>query len=135
MKKSELKNIIKECVKEVLFEEGLLSNIVSEVATGIAMAQQQILSESPSKDIQNMPLKKEQKNREEQSRKRLLETKRKMIEAMGSKSMKGAFEGTNPLPSESPATGSPLSNRDSRDPGVDISALFSLSGQKWRHLK
>ena len=32
MKKSELKNIIKECVREVIFEEGMLSGIVSEVA-------------------------------------------------------------------------------------------------------
>ena len=36
MKKSELKNIIKECVKEILFEEGALSNLVAEVAFGIA---------------------------------------------------------------------------------------------------
>ena len=35
MKKSELKNIIKECVKEVIFEEGVLSGIISEVAHGL----------------------------------------------------------------------------------------------------
>jgi len=35
MKKSELKNIIKECVKEVIFEEGVLSGIITEVATGL----------------------------------------------------------------------------------------------------
>ena len=35
MKKSELKNIIKECVKEVIFEEGVLSNIITEVAQGL----------------------------------------------------------------------------------------------------
>ena len=39
MKKSELKDIIKECVKEVLFEEGVLSNLVAEVAFGITRAQ------------------------------------------------------------------------------------------------
>ena len=30
MKKSELKNIIKECVKEVIFEEGVLSGLITE---------------------------------------------------------------------------------------------------------
>ena len=46
MKKSELKSIIKECVKEVLFEEGVLSNLVAEVAVGITKAQGQLLAES-----------------------------------------------------------------------------------------
>ena len=35
MKKSELKNIIKECVKEVIFEEGVLSGLITEVAKGL----------------------------------------------------------------------------------------------------
>ena len=35
MKKSELKSIIKECVKEVIFEEGVLSGIITEVAQGL----------------------------------------------------------------------------------------------------
>ena len=36
MKRSELKAIIKECVRETLLEEGLLSNIVSEVVRGFS---------------------------------------------------------------------------------------------------
>ena len=39
MKRSELKAIIKECVKETLFEEGVLSEIIAEVAYGITKAQ------------------------------------------------------------------------------------------------
>ena len=39
MKKAELKKVIKplvkECIHEVLLEEGLLSNVVSEVAKGL----------------------------------------------------------------------------------------------------
>ena len=30
MKRSELKSIVKECVKEILFEEGVLSSLVAE---------------------------------------------------------------------------------------------------------
>ena len=36
MKKRELKNIIKECVREVMFEDGMLSGIISEVVQGVA---------------------------------------------------------------------------------------------------
>ena len=42
MKRSELKIIIKDCVKEILFEEGVLSSIVAEVALGVAQAQAQL---------------------------------------------------------------------------------------------
>ena len=45
MKKSELKSIIKECVKEVLFEEGVLSDLIAEVAFGITKAQE-VITES-----------------------------------------------------------------------------------------
>jgi hypothetical protein len=78
MKKSELKNIIKECVKEVLFEEGVLSNLVAEVAAGITKAQSQFLTES--KPAANSQLLKEKRQAsEKEKRKRLLETKKKML--------------------------------------------------------
>jgi len=71
--------------------------------------------------------------------KKLLETKRKMLDAMGNSKMANVFEGTEPLkqggsPSASPAHG-PMANRDPNDAGVDISGLFSLAGQKWNALK
>ena len=138
MKKSELKKIIKECVKEVLFEEGILSSLVAEVAFGISKAQNQILEQNnpqPRKvtqiDIEAVEEAKEEK------RKKLLETKRKMIDAMGKANFNSVFEGTEPLPQTSataPAH-SPLSGKDPNDAGVDISALFSLAGNKWNQLK
>ena len=39
MKKSELKNLIKECVREVIFEEGALRTIVTEVTQGLSTKQ------------------------------------------------------------------------------------------------
>ena len=43
MKKDELKNIlrplIKECIKEIIFEEGTLSAIISEVVRGTSQTQ------------------------------------------------------------------------------------------------
>jgi hypothetical protein len=129
MKKSELKSIIKECIKEIIFEEGILSNLVSEVACGIADAQNKtLLSEHNRTATKNAA-------NSERERKDLLETKRKMINAIGSEKMKDVFSGTDPLPNNAPSQGSPMSGRDPKDAGVDISKLFKSSGEKWRHLK
>ena len=38
MKKSQLKELIKECVREVIYEEGALTKIVAEVAQGFAQS-------------------------------------------------------------------------------------------------
>ena len=140
MKKSELKSIIKECVKEVLFEEGILSNLVAEVAFGIAKAQAPIVEAKQQAPQVNTAMMQEAREQEEEARrKKLLETKRKMLDAMGSSKMANVFEGTEPLkqggsPGASPAHG-PMANRDPNDAGVDISGLFSLAGQKWNALK
>lgn len=145
MKKSELKLLIKECVKEVLFDEGVLSNLVAEVAMGITKAQS-LMTESHSPAVSQLQEKSTEDTRrnlkeeeQEKKRKRLLETKRKMLDAMGNTKMANVFEGTQPLkssgaPNASP-NHSPLSGHDPSDSGVDITGLFGLAGQKWNQLK
>ena len=138
MKKSELKNIIKECVKEVLFEEGVLSNLVAEVAFGIARAQGTLVEQNTPKQ-DPVHLQEAREEQEEARRKKILETKRKMLDAMGNSKMANVFEGTEPLrqggtPSAQSAQG-PMAGRDPNDAGIDISGLFSLAGQKWNALK
>jgi hypothetical protein len=53
MNKTELKALIKECVKEVIFEDGALRSIVTEVAQGLGGARQVVteakVAASPSK--------------------------------------------------------------------------------------
>ena len=138
MKKSELKNIIKECVKEILFEEGVLSNLVAEVAMGITKAQSTLLENQPP--VQDTKALQEAKQEQDEARRRsILETKRKMLDAMGNSKMANVFQGTEPL-REGGAPGkkspqSPLSGKDPNDAGVDISGLFSIAGQKWNALK
>ena len=114
MKKSELKNIIKECVKEVIFEEGVLSGIITEVATGLGATR---LQESPVQ----APV---------TSRPALSETKKEVLRAVGNQgyedlkkrfSNPGLFEGTKPIP-EGKSNG-PLSGLSPGDPGLDISAI------------
>ena len=50
MNKTELKKmlrpLIKECIKEVIFEEGTLSTIISEVMIGTAQHQQPLMQEN-----------------------------------------------------------------------------------------
>ena len=81
MKKSELKSIIKECVKEVLFEEGVLSNLVAEVAFGIAKAQAPIVETKQPPQMGTVMMQEAREQEEEARRKKLLETKRKMLDA------------------------------------------------------
>jgi hypothetical protein len=138
MKRSELKNIIKECVKEVLFEEGVLSNLVAEVAFGITKAQN-TLTEQKQPRQNTRALEKERQEQEDARRKKLLETKRKMLDVIGNDKMSNVFEGTQPL-QQSSATGNtsvqgPMAGIDPKDAGVDISGLFSLAGKKWNALK
>jgi len=138
MKKSELKAIIKECVKEILFDEGVLSNLVAEVAMGITKAQS-LMVETSQPSTPQLRTQDDIAEIQENKRKRLLETKRKMLDAMGNTKMANVFEGTEPLkstgsPSSTTAPG-PMAGRAAGDAGVDISGLFSVAGQKWKALK
>ena len=47
MKKSELKNIIKECIREVIFEDEMLTKIVAEVAQGMSIGQTVVQESAP----------------------------------------------------------------------------------------
>ena len=131
MKKNELKNIlkplIKECIKEVVFEEGILSNIVAEVAQGLG-GQKIVETKQPATPQRDY----EQENRVAQQK--LQETRKRMLEAIGSDAYNGVdvFAGTTPAraPSES-KQGDPLGGIDPGDPGVDISGLFGGSSRNW----
>jgi hypothetical protein len=138
MKKSELKSIIKECVKEILFDEGVLSNLVAEVAMGITKAQT-LMVETKQAPAPQLRTQNDIDEEKETRRKKLLETKRKMLDAIGNTKMSNVFEGTEPLKSAgsptAPAAQGPMAGRDPSDAGIDISGLFSVAGQKWNALK
>ena len=132
MKKSELRQVlkplIKECIKEVIFEEGVLSNIVSEVAQGLGG---QTIIETKQQPAES------QRNYEEENRiaqQKLQETRKRMLDAIGSESYNGVdlFAGTTPTsaPTES-KQGDPLSGVDPRDAGVDINKIFGGKSKNW----
>ena len=119
MKVSELKRIIqpmiKECIREVLLEEGMLSRIVKETAEGLQGVQ--VLKEQKKSEVL------EKKMLEERHEKNM-EARRKLLDSIGSQKFGGVdvFENTTPMPAESSGK-SPLSGQDPNDAGVDISVL------------
>ena len=94
MKKSDLKRVIKplvkECIHEVLLEEGLLSNVVSEVAKGL---RQNVIVESKARPRQERAPS-QQKNIE--STQKINEYRQSLMDSIGNEAYNGVdlFEGT-----------------------------------------
>ena len=140
MKRSELKNIIKplvkECITESLLEEGLLSNVISEVMKGMSPV---IMESAPVADptagVQKAAMREAQEAKLKQAKK----NRKKLLDAVGSDAFGGVdlFEGTTPAPAQqSPESqaASPLGGVAPGDPGVDISGILGLGGHKWKSL-
>ena len=130
MKKQEFKNLIKESVKEVLLEGGILSTIIAEVVKGLGTP---VVSEQKTtqKAVDNN-LMEEQRGAQKQ---KLLETKKKMLDVIGQSSYGSVdvFEGTQPLRGGSSSERSSLSDVDPSDPGVDISGI-TRNAAVWKQL-
>ena len=133
MKKTELKQLIKplvkECIHEVLLEEGLLSNVVSEVAKGL---QSNVVLETQTK--QPPPQDLTQKNLE--AKKKLTEHRKKMLDAIGKDAYNGVdlFEGTNPEGMNTPKQGA-VDLGSPGDAGVDISSIMGNASKIWQNMK
>ena len=132
MKRADLKKLIKplvkECINEVLLEEGLLSSVISEVAKGLQgniITEQQTPSPKPNPRRNNNAA--------------LLKQKEQLLDSIGKDSFNGVniFEGTTPAapePSGPAGLSGPLSDQEPSDPGVDISGIVSLGGDSWKAL-
>jgi len=139
MKKQELQKIlkplIKECIKEVIFEEGVLSSLIKEVAVGIG-PQQTIVEtkvETPAPDFSR------QRAELQAEAKQLMTEKRRKLEKSLGGGFEGIFEGVDPISSggsvSDKSSSGPLSNYAPNDPGVDISAIMALGGGKnWKNM-
>ena len=132
MKKSDLKKVLKplirECVKEVILDEGVLAGVISEVAVGLSATR------SPAAPVVERPdpvRERMQQNAfsSKQSTK-LNEQKQQLMEAVGRQAYNGVdlFEGTTPAPAQG-SMAQPLG--DPGDAGVDISSLFGSVGKNW----
>ena len=129
MKKSDLKKVIKpivkECIHEVLLEEGLLSNVVAEVAKGL-QSTTIVEARPPRPEVQQM----------KQSSRQMKEHKENLMKSIGQDAYNGVnlFEGTQALNQAKPVQGqADLGNP--QDAGVDISSLVGKSSAIWQALK
>jgi hypothetical protein len=135
MKKSDLKELIKplvkECIHEVLLEEGLLSNVVAEVAKGMQTA---VIVESAPAKTEARPV----RQNKTETRKKMQEHRKKLMEAIDNDAYNGVnlFEGTEPMAPQGAQTsqgGADLGNPG--DAGVDISSLMGGASKIWDAMK
>ena len=141
MKKKDLKELmkpmVKECIHELLIEEGLLSNVVAEVAKGmqgglvVEGVQRPQTPQEPEAEIRA------RKTRE--TNKQLAAQRKKMMEAIGQDAYNGVnlFEGTAPM-SQYEASSPGGGNVDlgaPADSGVDISSLVGGASAVWKAKK
>tara|TARA_R100000008_G_scaffold79209_2_gene60754 strand:- start:454 stop:870 length:417 start_codon:yes stop_codon:yes gene_type:complete len=138
MKKTELKQLIKplvkECIHEVLIEEGLLSNVVAEVAKGM---QENLVVERAEKKKENLYTEDLQMKRKSAETKEKLDIHRKkMMESMGKGAYNGVnlFEGTDPMSYRESQSGQ-ADLGDPTDSGVDISSLVGDASKIWQAIK
>lgn len=141
MNKNELKKIlkplIKECIKEVIFEDGTLSTIISEVVKGTSG---QIVEHKQENTYRTLETNEEATRRLQEKKMQAQNRRKALLDAIGRDSYNGVdlFEGTTPVSpprnsSTAPQGSKPLDGVDPRDPGVDISA-FGMSSGIWKKL-
>jgi|2_EtaG_2_1085320.scaffolds.fasta_scaffold27163_3 hypothetical protein len=131
--RKDLKNLVKECVREVMFEEGMISDLVSEIAAGFAKAnllevRQPSSAALTEKVIKAKPSPKVERQAYTENKKNLTEVLKKNFGGVD------LFEGTTPAPAgTSKSNGqSVLAGVASNDSGVDISAIPGMNN--WKHL-
>jgi len=142
MKKADLKQLIrplvKECIHEVLIEEGMLSNIVSEVAQGMRTSTIVEAAPAPARPTPSQASNKEAAQMKA-TRQKMNERRQELMDSIGRDAYNGVnlFEGTNPMtPAESKEVkpGS-VDLGNTRDPGVDISSLVGGASRMWEAMK
>tara|TARA_R110002110_G_scaffold329942_1_gene541306 strand:- start:288 stop:665 length:378 start_codon:yes stop_codon:yes gene_type:complete len=114
-----IKPLIKESVKELLFEEGILSGLISEVAKGL---QSNIVVEARTPAPPT-----DQRAQEE----KLEKEKQEKIKRLNESAKYDAFAGTK-VPREQ--SQGPLSGVSPADSGVDITAIQQIANGKWKRL-
>ena len=138
MKKSDLKQLIKplvkECIHEVLLEEGLLSNVVAEVAKGMQGNLVVETKQKQDKRLFNDDLQMQRKS--DESRVKLQEHRKNLMDSIGGSAYNGVdlFEGTEPATRSEPKQGQ-ADLGDPRDAGIDISSILGKSSHIWNAIK
>ena len=113
-----MKPLVKECLQEMLLEEGLLSSLINEVNKG----NKHIYSESTRRDPETTSPKKQPQ--QPQSKPQINEVRKKLADSIGKGAYASVFEGLEPAP------GPDNRSVDDGDPGMDLSILNNIPGLK-----
>ena len=143
MNKNELKKLlkplVKECIQEVLIEDGLLTEVVSQVASGMSRPQTaQTAQKKPDDNLFNEDL--QMKRKTQEVNKKLQEHRKKLLDSIGSDAYNGVdlFEGTEPIRESRSVGGTSIPSTlgdDPSDAGVDISSLLGQASKVWKAIK
>ncbi len=120
-----VKPLIKECIKEVIFEDGTLSKIIAEVVKGtkpLIKESVQVISSKPSQQDNSEQRKKLEAYKQE------LKQERNVVQEQLTKQMGGfdPFNGTKPLEAQSAPGNQNVSSVIEGDPGLDMSEIDKL---------
>jgi len=116
MNKKELKALmlplVRECIQEVLLQEGVLSTIISEVVKGTS-TNVVVETKQPPQSMRG----------NDEIKKKIAESRKQLADAIGNESYNGInlFEGTQPATKSDPH--SPMTGTEPGDKGVDITAI------------
>jgi hypothetical protein len=128
MTKSEMKKLIKpmvkECMQEMLLEEGLLSNLIKEVMK--AQPIREIQEQRPVKmDATPFSLAEKARPQGKNSVSKISEARRRLADSIGNGAYGEVFAGLEPAPG---GANIPSSSEDTGDPGIDLSMLTNIPG-------
>ena len=132
-----LKPLIKECVKEMILEEGLLTNIVSEVAAGM---QGNLVTETRQPQPKREHIVDENQNikrKSSESRKKLKEHRQRLMDSIGKDAYGGVdlFEGTEPMKQQTAPRAGAVDLGDPSDSGVNLDSILGNASHIWKAMK
>jgi len=138
-----IKPIVKECINEVLLQEGVLSSIISEVMIGTQGAMLKEQAPAPAqKPARQLETDEQAMQRMQERQRQTTSQKRKLLDAIGKDAYGGVdlFEGTQALNSGgNPDSGAQvqgaLSGYAPDDAGVNIDGLLNIAGGAWKKIK
>ena len=122
-------------IKEAIFEEGVLSGLIQEVAIGLGQREQIV----ETREVPEQDFSRQRVELQAEARQAMQEKKRKLEAQLGG-GVAGIFDNTEPLSSGGSVQRegnpqSPLSAYAPNDAGVDINGLMSIAGgHNWKKM-
>ena len=132
-----LKPLIKECVKEMILEEGLLTNIVSEVAAGM---QGNLVTETRQPQPKRERIVDENQNikrKSNEARQKLKEHRQRLMDSIGKDAYGGVdiFEGVEPTRQQAAPRAGAVDLGDPNDAGVNLDSILGNASHIWKAMK